>query len=118
MPSARTARRWAALLLSTTLACAAGILAHRPVVAQTADVKVDFAHDILPILKARCAECHTNGKYRADLSLDTREDLLKSKVAKLKEKLPEDLIKDMKTVQTQGWGKVTPVLAPLPGEPY
>ena len=33
---------------------------------------------------------------------------------KLKEKLPDDLMKDMKTVQTQGWGKVTPVLAPLP----
>src|SRR6188508_490456 len=41
--------------------------------------KIDFAHDILPVLKARCAECHTNGKYRANLSLDTREDLLKSK---------------------------------------
>ena len=37
---------------------------------------------------------------------------------KLKEKLPDELIKDMKTVQTQGWGKVTPVLAPLPGLPY
>ena len=37
---------------------------------------------------------------------------------KLKEKLPEDLRKDMKTVQSQGWGKVTPVLAPLPGMPY
>jgi len=36
---------------------------------------------------------------------------------KLKEKLPDDLLKDMKTVQTQGWGKLTPVLAPLPGEP-
>jgi Zn-dependent M28 family amino/carboxypeptidase len=37
---------------------------------------------------------------------------------KLKEKLPEDLLKDMKTVQTQGWGKLTPVIAPLPGMPY
>ena len=37
---------------------------------------------------------------------------------KLKEKLPEDLRKDMKTVQSQGWGKVTPVIAPLPGMPY
>jgi Zn-dependent M28 family amino/carboxypeptidase len=32
--------------------------------------------------------------------------------------LPEQLIKDMKTAKEQGWGKVTPVLAPLPGEPY
>jgi len=43
--------------------------------------KIDFAHDIVPILKARCAECHTNGKYKGSLSFDTREDLLKSKVA-------------------------------------
>ena len=37
---------------------------------------------------------------------------------KLKEKLPDDLLKDMKTAKEQGWGKVTPVLPPLPGEPY
>ncbi len=48
---------------------------------QNSNPKIDFAHDILPILKARCAECHTNGKYKASLSLDTREDLLKARVA-------------------------------------
>jgi hypothetical protein len=37
---------------------------------------------------------------------------------KLNTTLPEQLIKDMKTTQTQGWGKLTPVLPPLPGEPY
>jgi hypothetical protein len=37
---------------------------------------------------------------------------------KLKSKLPDDLLKDMKTVQSQGWGKLTPVSAPLPGEPF
>ncbi len=36
----------------------------------------------------------------------------------LKSNLPDQLIKDMKTVKDQGWGKITPVLAPLPGEPY
>jgi hypothetical protein len=36
---------------------------------------------------------------------------------KLNEKLPEQLTKDMKTVQTQGWGKLTPVLPPIPGMP-
>ena len=41
--------------------------------------KVDFVHEIAPILKARCGECHTNGKYKASVSFDTREDLLKSK---------------------------------------
>jgi hypothetical protein len=41
--------------------------------------KIDFAHDVLPLLKARCAECHTDGKSKGGLSLDTRETLLKSK---------------------------------------
>jgi Zn-dependent M28 family amino/carboxypeptidase len=37
---------------------------------------------------------------------------------KLKDKLPDQLVQDMKTAQRQGWGKITPVLPPLPGEPY
>jgi Zn-dependent M28 family amino/carboxypeptidase len=37
---------------------------------------------------------------------------------KINAKLPDDLKKDMETVQKQGWGTVTPVLAPLPGMPY
>ena len=41
--------------------------------------KVDFVHDIAPIIKARCAECHTSGKYKGGVSFDTREALLKSK---------------------------------------
>lgn len=36
---------------------------------------------------------------------------------KLNTSLPEQLTKDMKTAQTEGWGKMTPVLPPLPGEP-
>ena len=36
----------------------------------------------------------------------------------LKSTLPDQLIKDMKTAKDQGWGKLTPVLAPLPGEAY
>jgi hypothetical protein len=35
----------------------------------------------------------------------------------LKSNLPEQLIKDMKIVKDQGWGKTTPVLPPVPGEP-
>jgi hypothetical protein len=35
----------------------------------------------------------------------------------LNAKLPEQLMKDMKSAKDQGWGKTTPVLAPLPGEP-
>ena len=32
--------------------------------------------------------------------------------------LPDQLVKDMKTSKEQDWGKITPVLPPLPGEPY
>lgn len=39
---------------------------------------VDFAHDVLPLLREHCAECHSNGKYKGGLSLDTREALLDS----------------------------------------
>jgi hypothetical protein len=38
---------------------------------------VDFAHDVVPILKARCAKCHTNGTYKGSISFDTRADLMK-----------------------------------------
>lgn len=36
----------------------------------------------------------------------------------LNTKLPEQLVKDMKTAKDRNWGKITPVLAPLPGMPY
>jgi hypothetical protein len=39
---------------------------------------VDFAHDIAPLIKARCAKCHTDGTYKGSFSLDTRETMLKS----------------------------------------
>lgn len=35
----------------------------------------------------------------------------------IKTSLPEQLVKDMKMAKDQGWGKVTPVLPPLPGMP-
>jgi hypothetical protein len=61
-------------------ALAAGLLLGCPATAAAqAPKKIDFAHDIVPLLKARCAECHTNGKYKAGMSFDTREDLLKTK---------------------------------------
>src|SRR3954466_7293281 len=53
----------------------------RPVPAQPPDKKTDFAHDVVPILKAKCAKCHTNGTYKGGISFDTREELVKSKAA-------------------------------------
>jgi len=41
---------------------------------------IDFAHDIVPLIKARCGECHTNGKHKGSLSLDTRQAILRAKV--------------------------------------
>jgi len=61
-------------------------------VAQTAK-PVDFAHDIVPIIKSRCAECHTNGKYKGSLSMDTRDDLVKSKAVVSGKSAMSDLIK-------------------------
>jgi hypothetical protein len=37
---------------------------------------------------------------------------------KLNAKLPEQLVNDMKTVKEQRWGKLTPVLPPLPKMPF
>src|SRR5947209_19627796 len=38
---------------------------------------IDFAHDVVPILKTHCAKCHTNGTYKGSISLDTRTDVVK-----------------------------------------
>ena len=54
--------------------------------------EIDFAHDVLPILKTHCAKCHTNGTYKGGLNLDTREDLLKSKVLTVGKSTQSDLI--------------------------
>ena len=42
---------------------------------------VDFAHEVLPILRQHCAACHANGRYEGELSLDTREAILESEIA-------------------------------------
>src|SRR5438132_6341630 len=64
------------MIRSLTVFAAAALGLASP--ARAAD-RVDFAHDVLPLLRARCAECHTNGKYKAGVSFDTRAALLKSK---------------------------------------
>ncbi len=42
---------------------------------------IDFAHDVLPILKAHCVECHGGDKAEGGFSLNTRELLLDAKAA-------------------------------------
>jgi hypothetical protein len=39
---------------------------------------VDFAHEVVPLLKERCGKCHTNGTYKESVSFDTREALLET----------------------------------------
>src|SRR4051812_34960085 len=85
MPAApRPLSRLLGVLLCTALGSAPA-LADPP--------RIDFAHDIVPILKARCAECHTNGTYKGGLSFDTREALLKGKAAVPGESAASELIK-------------------------
>lgn len=38
--------------------------------------KVDFVHQVMPILKKHCAECHTDGKKKGGLSMNTRAEFL------------------------------------------
>ncbi|MEQ1839783.1 MAG: PSD1 and planctomycete cytochrome C domain-containing protein [Verrucomicrobiales bacterium] len=37
---------------------------------------VDFAHEVMPILKEHCAECHTGNKKKGGLAINTRAELL------------------------------------------
>jgi hypothetical protein len=46
-----------------------------------ANPTVDFAHEVLPILRKHCAMCHTDGRYEGAVSLDTRGTLLESGIA-------------------------------------
>lgn len=39
--------------------------------------ETDFAHDIAPLLKKHCGECHTGNQKKGSLSLNTRESLIK-----------------------------------------
>jgi mono/diheme cytochrome c family protein len=39
--------------------------------------QVDFAHDVMPILKESCIQCHANGKKKGGLSIDNRDAFLK-----------------------------------------
>ena len=46
-----------------------------------AETQIDFAHDVLPLLKAHCIKCHTGDEPEGEFSMATRESLLAAKVA-------------------------------------
>ncbi len=78
-PGARTATYWRlrgglAGVLIGIFAVAGSTAGDQP----SARKPIDFAHDIAPLIKAHCAECHTDGNYKGSFSLDTRETMLKS----------------------------------------
>ncbi|WP_435015993.1 PSD1 and planctomycete cytochrome C domain-containing protein [Tundrisphaera sp. TA3] len=64
---------WAAIL--TMWAASGAALGQEPAPQKA---QVDFAHDVAPLLKARCTNCHADGRYKGAFSLDTRESMLKS----------------------------------------
>lgn len=45
--------------------------------APAVNAAVDFETQVRPILQARCLSCHSRGKYKGGLSLETRAQLLK-----------------------------------------
>jgi mono/diheme cytochrome c family protein len=63
------------------IACFGIVFAALPVWADGPAKPADFAHDVAPLLKARCAECHTDGTYKGSFSIDTREAILRKKAA-------------------------------------
>lgn len=65
----RTSVPWLAL------ACILTLFQGKPTLSQE---KIDFSHDILPLLKKKCAACHSNGVYKGGLSIETREQLIES----------------------------------------
>jgi len=65
------------------LMCSALFLLIATGVSFSQEKPLDFAHEVLPILKKHCASCHTNGTYKAGISFDTRQALIQSKAVVL-----------------------------------
>ena len=45
---------------------------------QSDNTKIDFAHDIVPVLKKHCSRCHSNGTYDGGFSIDNRAAIIES----------------------------------------
>src|SRR2546430_8421712 len=63
------------------LGCGVGLAKITPEQAKTlpppAQRKVDFAKEIKPIFESSCIKCHGRGRTKGDLSIESRETLLK-----------------------------------------
>lgn len=54
--------------------------------------ELDFAHDVVPVLRKNCVKCHANGNYKGGFSLDTRSAVLKSGNVELKKPAESEII--------------------------
>ncbi|PHR87168.1 MAG: hypothetical protein COA78_37370 [Blastopirellula sp.] len=54
--------------------------------------KIDFAHDVIPILRKHCVECHSAGTYKGGFSIDTRAKLVESDSIEIGKPAHSDLI--------------------------
>jgi hypothetical protein len=63
------------------VAVAAVMGAASAVIAEEGKPTVDFAHDVLPILKEHCFECHGGHRHEGDFSINTREAIVDSSFA-------------------------------------
>jgi len=59
--------------------------------------EVDFSHDVVPILRARCGKCHTNGVAKGDFAMDTKASFLKSDAISAGKAAESDLIERIKS---------------------
>ncbi|MEX0613672.1 MAG: PSD1 and planctomycete cytochrome C domain-containing protein [Pirellulales bacterium] len=67
-------RRLSALFQSLLLVIAAAGLSY----AQNAAREIDFAHDVVPILKEHCVECHGGHRHEGDFSINTRDSIMEA----------------------------------------
>jgi hypothetical protein len=58
-----------------------GIVATAALHAEESKPSIDFAHSVVPILKAHCAECHGGHRHEGDFSINTREMIVDSSSA-------------------------------------
>ncbi|MEI7922064.1 MAG: DUF1549 domain-containing protein [Planctomycetota bacterium] len=58
---------------------------------------VDFTHDVVPILRAQCGKCHTNGVAKGDFAMDTKVSFLKSDAISPGKAMESELIERIKS---------------------
>jgi hypothetical protein len=74
-------RTWCAAILVTAVTAlwtpAGSAAPDPPIPPAPAPERVDFESQVRPILQDRCLKCHSRGKYKGGLSLETREAVLR-----------------------------------------